>query len=188
MTDREDWSHDLELTRLAREGDRAAVEKFLERLRVIPRVLAKRNARIGRPFQPGEIDDLAQEVFARVWKRLDEYRGEAALETWVYRFCCWTMLDALRQRRPHTPLSGIDEEPQTEEEAEALDDVILLAAVADLPADQSQVVTLKQLEGLSFPEIGERLDLSPNTVKTRYYRALERLRTQLAPRFGEDPS
>ncbi len=180
---------DLELTRRVRGGDRSAVETFLQRLRIIPRVLNRRNDRLGGPCTPSELDDLSQEVFTRIWSRLGDYRGEAALETWVYRFCCWTLLDYLRGRKSESVAGEwIEELPDRGSERElgaALDDLHLLAAVAELPAEESEVISLKQLEGCSFEEVGRRLSISPNTAKTRYYRAIERLRRVLGPSFGE---
>ena len=63
---------------------------------------------------------------------------------------------------------------------------VVHAALARLPADEAMVMRLKHFEGLTFDEIGTRQAISPNTVKTRYYRALAAMRAQLGPK-NEEP-
>lgn len=186
---------DLRLTRRAREGDAEALELFVERMRCIPRILAVKNRRAGSPLASEDLADLAQDVFGTVWRRLDSYAGEASLESWVFRFCVLMLMDAVRRRsRRPVPLAGSEEGPASEPPGgggarqaavEPLDYEHVHAALDRLPREESEVVVLKQFDGLTFERIAERLNLSPNTAKTRYYRGLERLRGLLAVPLGE---
>jgi RNA polymerase sigma factor (sigma-70 family) len=174
----------LHLVRSTLSGDPRATSEFLERMRCIPRFLSARNARAGHPLRPDELADLAQDVFTAFWSRLGEYRGEASLDTWAYRYCLRKWLERVRPKL--RPQALDDEAPgTTTDPARHLDDAVVQAALDDLPQDESEVVVLKHLEDLSFEEIGERLRTATSTVKTRYYRGMATLRTRLGRSFRE---
>ncbi|HED65277.1 MAG TPA: sigma-70 family RNA polymerase sigma factor [Planctomycetes bacterium] len=170
---------DLRLVRDLLEGSMEARARFSQRMQCIPRILSAKNARIGSPLQPSELDDVAQDTLVAVWKRLPSFRGLSALETWVYRFCHLTLLKSLEahRRAPRTE-QGAEETPWVPERREERFAEVY-RALDRLPEDEGELVRLKHFEDLSFPEIGERLGLSPNTAKTRYYRGLARLRDLL---------
>ena len=67
----------------------------------------------------------------------------------------------------------------------ALERDLLLRALAQIDPAEARVIELKHLDGLTFTEIGVRLELSPNSAKTRYYRGLQAMRRFLAPSFRE---
>ena len=180
-----DPAEDLALVRRALAGGAADVERLVERLRCVPRIIAQRNARWGEPFGASELEDLSQEVMIAVWRKLDTYEGRSPLEGWVYRFTHLEMLYRLRRldRRP-TLAADLGNEAVLDlaapgafppEEAE-----LLYRALDDLDADQAAVIRAKCLDGLTFPEIADRFSCSQNTAKTRYYRGLQRLRALLA--------
>ena len=175
---------DLQLVKSTLSGDPRLTAEFLERMRCIPRFLAARNARSGHPLRADELADLAQDVFTAFWSRLPEYRGEAALETWAYRFCMRKWLEHVRPRRR---LEALESDPEGDrvDPARHLDDVVVQAALDELPSDERQVVVLKHLDELSFEEISARLATPSSTLKTRYYRGMERLRVRLGPSFRE---
>ena len=193
-SERAAWLADRELVQRVARGESAAVGQFVERMRCIPRILAVQNRRSGAPLSPEDLADLAQEVFSAVWDRLERFQGEAALESWVYRFCVLMTMDAKRRRgrrglvltAEEPALEGADAERVNEESAEwhALDFEHLYAALERLDEKDAAVVQLKQFEGLTFEEIGGELDISPNTAKTRYYRGIDQLRTLLSPGLG----
>jgi RNA polymerase sigma-70 factor (ECF subfamily) len=188
MEDASAASSDLRLVQAVRAGDPAAVERFVERMRCVPRILAAKNARLGSPLARDELADVAQEVFAAVWSRLDEFAGRAALESWVYSFCVLTLRRAAAGRSLGAPRDAAYEPPaggSGTEGLERLDEEHLYAALRELAPEEAEAVCLKQLDGLTFEAIAERLRVSPNTVKTRYYRALVRLRRRLVPLFKE---
>ncbi|MCC6782074.1 MAG: sigma-70 family RNA polymerase sigma factor [Planctomycetes bacterium] len=183
------WSEDLALARAALAGEPAALETFVRRMSCIPRILdalAKRSAAFRSPEERRE---LAQEVFARVWAKLPGFVGHATLETWVYRFCALTLVERLRARRrepgdAHELLAALAaDEPRR---LAAPDALRVQAAVAGLDADEAAIVEARHFDGATFEEAAARLQISPNTAKTRYYRAIERLRRELRRSFADD--
>ncbi len=139
---------------------------------------------------------MEQEVLTRIWQKLGSFRGAARLETWVWRFCALELAAAVRRgagrREAPTDPAGLhaaEAEGAVPPRGEPLapadgDDPWLRERIARalerLPDEERDVVELKHFEDLSFTGIAERNRCSPNTAKTRYYRALGRLRRLLA--------
>lgn len=131
--------------------------------------------------------DCGQETMIRIWRRLGDFRGECAFESWVYRIAANCCLDWLRKtgRRKEDSLEALgergvdpaDPSPGTEEEALRRDEhARLRSAIAGLPEDQRDALVLTQLEGKSYGETAAMLSVSEGTVKSRVSRARERLR------------
>jgi len=81
---------------------------------------------------------------------------------------------------PDTAIATVADEPVTE----ALDSIVIREALAELPAEQTEVVVLKVWHELTFAEIGQALDISPNTAASRYRYGLEKLRTILGETYN----
>ena len=182
---------DLYLAREALKGGQDAVDVFVERMRCIPRMLTSLNSRRNNYLSPDDIADLSQEVFTTVWKKLETYQGEAALETWVYSFCLLMMMNSVRKkaRQPHAIEDDAPEPSAPVPDPSALtapDEEAVHAALGKLGAAERSVVELKQFEALTFEDIAERLSISTNTAKTRYYRGLTKLRSLLPAGLNED--
>ena len=180
---------DRALAHAAASGDRDAREEVIRRLSCIPRMLAAINRRSGSALREQELQDVAQDTLALVWRKLANYAGLATLETWSFRFCALELRNAARRMRRSEPAGEPSREaaPNVREAApfEPLDFESLYAALDRIPTAEASVVRLKHFEQLTFEAIGARLAISPNTAKTTYYRAIDRLRERLAPRFGE---
>jgi RNA polymerase sigma-70 factor (ECF subfamily) len=180
---------DLDLASRVVRRDGSALEQFIGRMQCVPRFVASGNSRLGRMLGPEGLEDLVQDVLAVVWRKLPEYRGDAALETWVFQICEFELRNALR-RHASRRAASLDEvgeanasPPRLVACAEAAD--TLQVAMQRLDTTESMILRLKHFEGLTFEEMAARLASSPNTIKTRYYRALEKLRQELRRR-GED--
>ena len=124
---------------------------------------------------PAEAEEVAQEVFLRVHRSVAEFRGEAKLSTWLYaiasRVCLTRLTTAERRmirRGEEAPTSG--DGPAGELERSELE-AALHCAIAELPEDRRIVVVLRDLEGLSYEEIAQALDLELGTVRSRLHRA-----------------
>lgn len=125
--------------------------------------------------------DVAQDVFIKIWRALPGFDGRASLSTWIYTITRNTSLSALRSRRPHDSLS----EPEVLAEAdaagenttdEALVDAVALRRLVDrLPEKQRQVVTLFYMQEQSHEEVAAMLSMPVGTVKTLLHRARARL-------------
>jgi RNA polymerase sigma-70 factor (ECF subfamily) len=145
-----------------------------------------------------EAEDLTHEVFIKVSKALEDFRGESSLSTWIYRIATNTALDRLRspdfKRSAHESLS-IGEDQMDIEDKDIwtgnkipLPDQQLIrkemnacirSFIDSLPPDYRTVIVLSELEELKNREISEVLDISIETVKIRLYRAKTKLKEAL---------
>ncbi|MGC4193081.1 MAG: sigma-70 family RNA polymerase sigma factor [Thermomicrobiales bacterium] len=126
--------------------------------------------------------DLTSQVFTKVFAALPRYRA-GSFRGWLYAIARNAIIDAWRRQRPTAPLERAEAIPAREDgpetqaiRAEAF--ARLHAALAELSPDQQRIVRLR-LQGLTGPEIAERLAMHPDAVKSAQYRAFGRLRTLL---------
>ncbi|GAB3152669.1 MULTISPECIES: sigma-70 family RNA polymerase sigma factor [Microbispora] len=174
-----------ELTSLAVQGDRTAIESLLGHLR--PMVVRYCRARLGRVSGQYHIaDDVAQEVCIAVLSALPRYRDMGRpFASFVFGIASHKVADALRSSvRSAVPTQdlpdGPDEGPGPEEtvvryiEAQHARDLL-----ARLPDTQRELLILRVVSGLSAEETGNVLGMSPGAVRVAQHRALARLR-QLA--------
>lgn len=186
-----EYAADLRMVREISEGRSEAVEKFISRMRCVPLILAKRNARLGSFLNQEDIEDLTQEVLATVLRKLDEYAGRSSLETWVYSICCNHMMNSFRSRQRRPALAGDAVHGSALEQAAVMDPPpdeyelvnLCLDRLDSIPAE---VVRLKVFEGRTFKQIGAFLDIPENSAKTHFYRGMDRLRVMLHPLRSED--
>jgi len=183
-----DEDSDLALVRGALEGAPAALEGLARRLQFVPRVLAGLNARRGRPLAAHDLEDLAQDVICRIWKKLATFGGQATLESWFFGFCYLEWMNRLRMAGslPATGLAsetlpGRGDGAEAERAARAEDAARLLER---LRPPERALVLMKHVEGLTFEQIHARTGTPTNTLKAQYYRALERLKVQAGVRPG----
>lgn len=163
-------------------GERAAVERFVERMRCVRRFLVGLNRRHAVRLRDDQLPDLVQEVWTEVWRRRGDYRGDAALETWVFRFCENTLRNAVRRARREAGRSAIEPDAvgARGDPVSAIDLRLAVGdALGELPADERVVVERKHFEEMTFEEVAAALGISPNTVKTRNYRALRAMARRL---------
>lgn len=141
--------------------------------------------------RPDEVEDIAQEVFLKVFRSIGTYDARSSFATWLCRVAvnhCYDYLRRVRASRvvPITPLSeaalhqpgtaqptGGGDHRAVEREVIARDLVSKLLERA--PADDRVILTLKEIEELSVAEIAEILGLRPGTVKVRLHRARKRM-------------
>ena len=147
--------------------------------------------------------DLSQDVFLTVFRSIHRFRGDSALQTWIYRIVVnharnrqrwWrrrrrsdqVSLDAVmaEQGEPAAPIESTSPE-------RALDQKELCRrlwrALGRLPFEQRSTVILRELHGMRYAEIGFSLGMTTAAVKSRLARARQTLRTELAVR-GESPA
>jgi RNA polymerase sigma factor (sigma-70 family) len=163
---------DDRLIRRAQEGDREALDALARRF--YPGL----RAFVARLVGPEDAEDVAQDVFLRVSRGLETYRGEFRFSTWLFQIALNRARDVLRRRRP---LSGPLPEPVVEPLiSRDADRVRLFAAVRRLPTDFAEPLLLVYQQGLPHAEVGEILGLSTAAVKMRVHRAIRQLRALLA--------
>jgi RNA polymerase sigma-70 factor (ECF subfamily) len=134
-----------------------------------------------------EAEEVAQEVFLRVHRAVDDFRGDAKLSTWLYAIASRLCLNRLAtgERRAVregeetlTRLASSQAGPADELERNELE-AALHRAIAELPEERRIVVVLRDLEGLAYDEIAAALDLELGTVRSRLHRARMDLKSKL---------
>jgi RNA polymerase sigma-70 factor (ECF subfamily) len=174
---------DEQLVEAFQNGDASAFDALLSRWD--PKI----RGAIYRLVGPHEdVRDLCQETFLKAYRGLGGFKKEARFSSWLYQIAVNVCRDRQRRRRGRT-LVSLDELDGSEvglPAASALDVVegrdlsrLVAAAVEALPAEQREVIVLKEYQGLTFLEIADALDLPISTVKTRLYRGLGQLRQRL---------
>jgi RNA polymerase sigma-70 factor, ECF subfamily len=184
---------DAELMLRFREGDEAAFVRLVESHR--KRVLNLAYRFLG---DRAEAEDIAQEVFVRVYQARDRYRPDARFSTWLHQIAVNLCLNEARRRRrrPLWPWSGSDDEglaipdpadsPEDELETQALGEAVR-RALAALPEKQRMAVILHRYEGLSYEAIAQVLGCSVGAVDGLLSRAKGTLRGSLAPYILAEP-
>lgn len=134
-----------------------------------------------------EAEEVAQEAFVRAHRALGDFRGDAKLSTWLYaitsRLCLNRLASGerrLARQGEETLLRLADSTPRPDAALERNElEAALGRAIAELPEDRRIVVVLRDLEGLSYEEIAQALDLELGTVRSRLHRARADLRDKL---------
>lgn len=131
---------------------------------------------------PHEAEDAVQDALMAAYRRADQYRGEAAVTTWLHRIVVNASLDRIR-RRSARPATTLPDDPAIPAERDHLAErelqLIVLDALARLPDDQRDAVLLVDLEGYSIEEAARALDCPEGTVKSRCSRGRKRLAEEL---------
>jgi RNA polymerase sigma-70 factor (ECF subfamily) len=143
-----------------------------------------------------DAEDVAQEVFVKVGKALEGFRGDSSLSTWIYRIATNTATDHLRKFAPRQALDFPNISPDDDtspdstmpdEGAPVLDTLLIrkdmnecIRGIVDsLPDNYRSVLVLSEFEGLTNAEIAEIASISLDTVKIRLHCARVRLKKEL---------
>jgi RNA polymerase sigma-70 factor (ECF subfamily) len=177
---------DGELLALARERNTEAFEVIYDRHAAAAYSLAHRMC-----GTQGLVDDVVQEAFLSLWRRLDRYdetRGE--VRSWLLGIVHNSAIDRLRHSSMHerrrTGSEGIEERVEAPERTEVQvqqreQEHEVHAALVALPAEQRRVIELAYFDGLTHTQIASRLGLPVGTIKGRMRLGLTKLATLLAP-------
>ncbi len=190
-----DWMTEADLDVLLVQRAQAGEMKAFDLL--IRRYQSKVIAAIGRLVRDRtECEDIAQEVFLRVYKNLNGFRGESSFYTWIYRISLNTAKNFLSSNNRKINTSGLEldvadqiQDPaslrdRATPEREFLREEIQRAVVesmAALPPDIRQALQLRELEGLSYEEIAAQMDCPIGTVRSRIFRAREAVDKRIRP-------
>ena len=188
----EEDAEDVRLMRLVAQGDTSAFEEVIERHQALVAGTAARM--LG---SNSDVEDIAQQVFIRVWKSARRYVPRAKFTTWLLKITRNLVFNELRRakRRAQVPLQsdpGAEEIPLKDEtnpapDASLLEDELQRAieeAIMQLPESQRMALVLRRYEQLSYEEIAEVLDLSVPAVKSVLFRARTELRSRLSKYLG----
>lgn len=165
---------ELELVRKSQKGD---TEAFAELVRKYQQIVFNISYRFMRDTNLAE--DMAQESFLKAFKHIKGFRGDCAFSTWLYRVTCSVCLTELNKRKkraevelqPNTPVGSIETKVSEYEIAEKI-----RKCVTHLSDRYAMVLTLYYLNGISYEEIAEIMDIPVGTLKTWMFRARKQLR------------
>jgi RNA polymerase sigma-70 factor (ECF subfamily) len=178
---------DSDLIARAASGDTAAFQALVERHRSMVYRVAFQFA-----GNHHDAEDIAQEVFIKVYRSLDRFRQDAQITSWMYRIAMNACID---HRRRHSPagaapfgeeaeqrmLNTPEETPGPEDRAYAGElGQVLETEIGRLPPGQRIVFVMRHHQGLKLSEIAEALGLAEGTVKRQLHAAVHRLRETLS--------
>ncbi|HEX4708469.1 MAG TPA: sigma-70 family RNA polymerase sigma factor [Candidatus Udaeobacter sp.] len=188
----EDDADDLRLMQRVGQGDTNAFEKLVEKHQAL---VAGTVARM--LGSNSDVEDIAQQVFIRVWKSARRYVPRAKFTTWLLKITRNLVFNELRRtkRRAQVPLQpeGIGEDPTLKDDMNPAPDASLLEtelqrtieeAILQLPEAQRMALVLRRYEQLSYEQIAEVLGLSVPAVKSVLFRARSELRSRLSKYLG----
>ncbi len=179
-------SADADLISRAAGGDAAAFQLLVERHRSMVYRVAYQFA--GNHY---DAEDIAQEVFIKVYRSLDRFRQDAQLSSWMYRIVMNACIDHRRRHAPAGAAPFGEEAEQkmmnTAEEAPGPEDrayagelgQALECEISRLPKGQRIVFVMRHHQGLKLCEIADALGLAEGTVKRQLHAAVHRLREAL---------
>src|SRR5881296_1862154 len=185
----EEDADDIRLMELVSRGDTKAFERLIEKHQTL---VAGTIARM--LGSSSDVEDIAQQVFIRVWKSARRYVPRAKFTTWLLKITRNLVFNELRRskRRGHVPLQsepGGEGHPPLKDETNPAPDASLLEselqqtieeAIMQLPESQRMALVLRRYEQLSYEQIAEVLDLSVPAVKSVLFRARSELRSRLS--------
>jgi RNA polymerase sigma-70 factor (ECF subfamily) len=181
-------AEDVRLMRLVSGGDTGAFEQLIERHQslvagTVARMLGSNS----------DVEDIAQQVFIRVWKSARRYVPRAKFTTWLLKITRNLVFNELRRskRHAHVPLQtlpGAEEFPLRDQtnptpDASLLETELQRAieeAITELPESQRMALILRRYEQLTYDQIADILDLSVPAVKSVLFRARTELRARLS--------
>ena len=191
---------DGDLVAALREGDEAAAETLFGRYGDRAYRLA-----FGITRTAEDAEEVVQDAFWRVVRKIGTFRGESALGSWVYRIVANAAYERLRSRARHRDEISLSEvlpafeadgryaEPIADWSARIDDRAVqvevraaLNAAIGELPATYRALIILRDFEGLSMAEAAEAVGITVTAAKTRSYRARLFLRKRLAALFSDE--
>ena len=183
---------DQKLVEKAQKGDKQAFGILVEKYQL------KLNRLISRMVRDqSEIDDIVQEAFIKAYRAINNFRGDSAFYTWLYRIGINTAKNHLVSlgRRPKA-LDSIEIEEvenfddpselrnrETPETAMMSNQIALTVntAIDNLPDELKEAISMRELDGLSYEEISEIMGCPIGTVRSRIFRAREAIAEKLKP-------
>ena len=187
---------DAELVEQAKKGHMPAFEMLVNRYQqrvanVIAKLVKNRS----------EIEDVAQEVFIKVFRALPRFRGDSSFYTWVYRIAINTAknhLVAKSRRIKNTQVEYEEAESFSGNEAHRNLDTpdavyargeleqVMSKAISQLPEDLKTAIILREVDGLSYEDIASEMDCPIGTVRSRIFRARDAIDQALRPLLDKE--
>jgi RNA polymerase sigma-70 factor (ECF subfamily) len=193
---------DLELVRRAQKGDEAAFRQLVERHQRRAFAIA-----LGLVRHEQDARDIVQDAFLRVHKSLPAFQGTSSFFTWLYRIVTNLAIDLVRrpgrnadeleeERQRSSSPSGESIDPMWVSRIDGADPIDVLrrkelqdrmrAAIDALPSYHKAVILMREVEGLSYEEMAEAMQVSKGTIMSRLFHARQKLQKALADCYDEE--
>lgn len=186
--------NETELIEQLKKGDETAFRTIVEQWKDMVY-----NTILGIVQNETEAEDLAQDVFIKVYEKVSTFKGDSKFSTWLYRIAATTALDHLRSKKRKKrfgflqSLGGRGDENETipdfHHPGVSLDNkersAVLFKAIDGLPENQKTAYTLHKLEGLSYRDVSEVLNTTVSAVESLMSRANQNLRKQLEEYYNK---
>lgn len=186
---------DIALVEKLTKGDDKAFLELVNRYTQKAHNLAMRITRNAE-----DAEEVLQDVFVTVYRKIDKFEGKAAFSSWLYRITANTAFMKLRKRKQTVAVSLEDIKPSIKEswvsERSDLSDINVICskhqlreqlerAIGKLPEEYRVIFVLRDIDGLSNQEVGDILNLSVPAVKSRLHRSRLMLRKRLTPFYSD---
>lgn len=179
---------DKELARLAGQGDEQAFAELFTLYHERVYAVVYRFCRKG-----ADADELAQQVWVKVWNKLHTYKGDAAFFTWLYRVVSFHCLDHIRKQKRKREVEWLEEVDYSNEQVDAPSTASrpdrelerkevrerFEAALDHLNPEHRMALVLREVEGLSYEEIAKAMKCKKGTVMSRIYYARKAIQEDL---------
>lgn len=188
---------DQELVRRVQQGDSTAFDALVRKYQ--HRIVGL----IGRYIADwSECQDVAQDAFMRAYRALPNFRGDAQFYTWLHRIAVNTAKNHLvaQKRRPPGADIDVDDAEQFDSAIRLRDndtperelmrqqvEQLVLRVVEGLPAELREAISLREVDGLSYEEIAEKMGCPIGTVRSRIFRARDAIDQELRPLLDAVP-
>jgi RNA polymerase sigma-70 factor (ECF subfamily) len=197
-----------------REEERAMDHRFIERLKrrdeqAFNKLVVTYEAQVFRLVwrmlgSRPEAEDMTQEVFVQVFRSIESFRGDSKISTWIYRIAMnltrnrtkylsrrkqqnHSELDAAEPNDAHNEAQGRTSGETRRPDLDAMGnqaESIVIACLSLMEAEFREILILRDVECLSYEEVGSITGLAPGTVKSRLHRARSLLKAQVEERLG----
>jgi|SRR3989339_1067951 len=168
-------------------GDESAFEELVEKYKLIVFNIIYQYL-----CNNSETEDVAQEVFIKVWKHAGTFNPKYKFSTWIYRITVNTCLNYKKSNKTltkHYSLDDIEESGNTDTPEKLSNDTpetkerneIISEALLTLPSNQKMALILSQFERRSYKEIAEIMEISVSAVESLIFRAKSNMKKQLLP-------
>ena len=186
--------NETELIEQLKRGDEAAFKTIVEQWKDMVY-----NTILGIVQNETEAEDLAQDVFIKVFEKINTFKGDSKFSTWLYRIATTTALDHLRSKKRKKRFGFLQSLGEGGDEKEAIPDfhhpgisldnkeraTVLFKAIESLPENQKAAYTLHKLEGLSYRDVSEVLNTTVSAVESLMSRANQNLRKELEEYYNK---
>ncbi len=175
---------DFDLINLIKEGDIKAFEEIFERYRIFVKNIARKFSN-----EENRVEEILQNTFLKVFMKIDQFKKNAKFSSWLYTICKNEGRMFLRKKKKYNKFKNIEDRMDhfEKQENKSVDEQVELKelkktvkkAINELPQHYQEVLRKVAFEGNKYQEVAEQLDLTTAQVKSRLYRARQKLKKML---------